>query len=61
MHGIVLYASMEVASRFTSIGTLPAIQYWALIAIAGALVIVASSITYRFIENPWMVGEYSSH
>jgi peptidoglycan/LPS O-acetylase OafA/YrhL len=61
MHGIVLYASMEVASRFISIGTLPAIQYWALIAIAGALVIVASSITYRFIEYPWMVREYSSH
>jgi peptidoglycan/LPS O-acetylase OafA/YrhL len=61
MHGIVLYASMEIASRFISIGTLPAIQYWALIAIVGALVIVASSLTYRFIEYPWMVRGYSSH
>lgn len=59
LHGIVLYASMQVASRFVSIGTLHAFQYWALIAIVGALVILASSVTYRFIEYPWMVRKYS--
>jgi peptidoglycan/LPS O-acetylase OafA/YrhL len=54
MHGIVLYAFMETASRFVSIGNSSAIEYWALMAIVGALVIVVSSLTYRLIEYPWM-------
>jgi peptidoglycan/LPS O-acetylase OafA/YrhL len=54
LHGIVLYVCTHLASRFVSYGNLYSLRYWMFIAGTGTLVIVAATLSYRYIEYPWM-------
>lgn len=54
MHGVVLYACTQSMNRFVELKSLDTLQYWFLVGLIGAMVIVVSSLTYRFVEYPWL-------
>lgn len=54
LHGIVLYVLVQgVAVRFHLVSFHP-IVYWSLMAVVGGVVIVTASVSYRFLELPFL-------
>lgn len=54
LHGIVLYFVLNSINIFYPITSMTPIAYWFTILFAGILVIVVSTVTYRFIEHPFI-------
>ncbi len=54
IHGIVLYGVLNSFDYFRSIMTISPLMYWTLILISGLITIVISSITYHYIEYPFI-------
>ncbi len=54
IHGIILFAIQNSFDYFYPILSIHPAFFWLLILISGLLTIVASSITYRFIEYPFI-------
>jgi peptidoglycan/LPS O-acetylase OafA/YrhL len=54
MHGIVLYCVLHTANFFTPIHLLSPMFFWYLILLSGLLTVVVASITYRYIEHPFL-------
>jgi peptidoglycan/LPS O-acetylase OafA/YrhL len=55
LHGIVIYVSMQVVGWFVPVSSISAVRYWSLLAGIGVLVVIVSSVSYRFVEYPWML------
>jgi peptidoglycan/LPS O-acetylase OafA/YrhL len=53
-HGIVLYTVTRSAGRYTDLTALSPLAYWATMATAGVIVILVSSVSYRFLELPYL-------
>jgi peptidoglycan/LPS O-acetylase OafA/YrhL len=54
LHGIVLYFVLHGVNRFYPIESFSPVEFWTLILFAGFLVIIVSSVAYRFIEHPFI-------
>lgn len=54
IHGIVLYGVLNTYDYFRPITETTPNLFWGLIAIAGLLTVVVSSVTYRYIEYPFI-------
>ncbi|HEY4505319.1 MAG TPA: acyltransferase [Candidatus Paceibacterota bacterium] len=54
LHGIVLYFVLRAMNAFYPITSLSPLEYWTVILFAGLLVVAISSISYRFIEHPFV-------
>jgi peptidoglycan/LPS O-acetylase OafA/YrhL len=54
-HGIVLYFVVQLALGPKEVIRMGPTQYWAFIAfVVGPLVVLSSTLTYRFIEAPFL-------
>jgi peptidoglycan/LPS O-acetylase OafA/YrhL len=54
LHGIVLYFVLHGVNLVYPITSLNPLQYWLLVLFAGLLIVVVSTVTYRFIEHPFI-------
>lgn len=54
IHGIVLYGVLNTADNWKPIVTMTAFEFWSLITLSGLLTIVVSSVTYQYIEYPFI-------
>ncbi len=54
IHGIVLYGVLNTADYWKPIVTMTAFEFWSLITLSGLLTIVVSSVTYQYIEYPFI-------
>jgi peptidoglycan/LPS O-acetylase OafA/YrhL len=54
IHGIVLFGVLNSVDYFYPIVNTTPIQFWSLITLSGVLTVVVSSITYRYIEYPFI-------
>lgn len=54
IHGIVLYGVLNTIDYFHPIVSLNPVAYWSFITLAGILTIVVSSVTYRYVEYPFI-------
>lgn len=54
MHGIVLFAVLDLANAIVPISTLTPILYWSLILLTAILTVLVSAITYKYIEHPFL-------
>lgn len=54
LHGIVLYFVLHSVNMFYPIKSLSPLVFWALVLFIGFLVIIISSLAYRFIEHPFI-------
>jgi peptidoglycan/LPS O-acetylase OafA/YrhL len=54
IHGIVLYGVLNTADYWKPVTSMTAIEFWSLITLSGLLTIVVSSVTYRYIEYPFI-------
>ena len=53
-HGIALYLITHTVNRIVPVQGMNALQYWTLMAFAGVVVVAVSSISFRFVEHPWI-------
>jgi peptidoglycan/LPS O-acetylase OafA/YrhL len=53
-HCIVLFVVFHAAHGVVQVGTLGALQFWMLVAVAAAATVVLSAVTYRFVEYPFI-------
>jgi len=56
LHSLVLFSSLRLLAVFVPTAELSTTAYWACILLVAALVVLLSSITYRFIEAPFFPG-----
>lgn len=54
IHGIVLYGVLNTTDYFFPIVNTSPFQFWSLITLSGVLTVVVSSVTYRYIEYPFI-------
>lgn len=54
IHGIVLFGVLNSVDYFKPIPTLSPVAFWLLILLTGILTIVVSSMTYRYVEYPFI-------
>ncbi|KND49115.1 MAG: Exopolysaccharide production protein ExoZ [Parcubacteria bacterium C7867-003] len=54
IHGIVLFGVLHLVDYWKPIVSMTAIQFWSLITLSGLLTIIVSSVTYRYIEYPFI-------
>jgi len=54
IHGIVLFGVLNTYDYFRPITETTPFMFWSLITISGLLTIVVSSVTYRFVEYPFI-------
>jgi peptidoglycan/LPS O-acetylase OafA/YrhL len=54
LHAFALHFSVQAVNYFAKVGTLMPCSYWPLILLLTVLLVTASVITFRFIEQPWM-------
>ena len=54
MHGIILFAVLDLANAIVPIPTLTPMLYWSLILLTAILTVLVSSITYKYIEHPFL-------
>jgi len=52
LHGFVLFIAFRWAWGFKNIGQLSVLQYWMAIAALAMVLVIVSSLSYRFIERP---------
>lgn len=54
IHGIVLFGILNSVDYFRPIPSLEPLQFWGLIVLSGIMTIVVSSVTYQYIEYPFI-------
>jgi peptidoglycan/LPS O-acetylase OafA/YrhL len=54
MHGIVLFTVLHLANTITPVAELTAWCFWGLILISALLTVLVSTITYKYIEHPFL-------
>ncbi len=54
IHGIILFAVLNSFDYFSPIINTTPIVFWGLISLSGVITIIVSSITYRYIEYPFI-------
>lgn len=54
IHGIVLFGVLNSVDYFTPVTSLSPIAFWSLVLLSGLMTVVASAITYRFVEYPFI-------
>ncbi|GBL46618.1 lipopolysaccharide modification acyltransferase [Sulfuriferula multivorans] len=54
LHSPILFLLLYMVNLALPIKGMQAVQYWGVIALAGTVLILASSVTYRFVEYPYM-------
>lgn len=54
LHAIVVFVVVRAVASLTPIGLLGTSRYWLVAAAAAAIAIVLSSITYRYVEYPFL-------
>ena len=54
LHGIVLYFILRGVNILYPITSLSPLAYWTVILFSGVIVIIVSSVSYRFIEHPFV-------
>lgn len=54
LHNFILFWMSRLVNQRVAVGTMPWGWYWALGATVAILTVVASSITYRFVEYPYL-------
>ncbi len=54
MHGIVLFTLLHIADSIVPITTLSAGLYWSLILVTALVTVLVSTITYKYIEHPFL-------
>lgn len=54
MHGIVLFAILHLADTIIPIKNLTAWPFWGLILISALVTVLVSTITYKYIEHPFL-------
>jgi len=54
IHGIVLYGTLNSVDYFYPITSLSPVTFWLLITLCGFLTIFVSSLTYHYIEHPFI-------
>lgn len=55
IHGIVLYAVLNAVDYFHPVKSISPSEFWLLIILSGFLTIIASTVTYRYIEHPMIL------
>lgn len=53
-HCIVLFLVFHALDRLTPIDQLTPWEFWAVVALCAVLTVLLSSVTYKFVEHPWM-------
>lgn len=54
LHGIILYAVLNIANYFHPVGEMSPAEFWTLILLAAIVTVGISTITYRYIEYPFL-------
>jgi peptidoglycan/LPS O-acetylase OafA/YrhL len=54
MHGIVLFVTLNLIDKVVPIKGMSPWIFWLIIGFCGVLIILTSSLTYRFIEHPFL-------
>lgn len=54
MHGIILFVILHLANTIMPIKDLTPWPFWGLILIAGLVTVLVSTITYKYIEHPFL-------
>lgn len=54
IHGIVLFGVLNSVDYFYPVTSITPLQFWSLITLSGILTIIVSSVTYQFIEYPFI-------
>ncbi len=54
LHSPILFLLLYTVNLALPIKGMQTVQYWGVIALAGTVLILASSVTYRFVEYPYM-------
>jgi peptidoglycan/LPS O-acetylase OafA/YrhL len=54
LHGIVLHVVLTTVNHFYPITALNPFSYWSVILLAGILVVIASALTYQYVEFPFI-------
>ncbi|MCF7864970.1 MAG: acyltransferase [Candidatus Pacebacteria bacterium] len=54
MHGIILFVVLHLANTIIPIKDLAAIHFWALILITALVTVLSSTITYKYVEHPFL-------
>lgn len=53
MHGIVLFAVLNISNSVIPVGSLTPVLYWSLILLAAIITVLVSAITYKYVEHPF--------
>lgn len=54
LHAIVLFVVTRTLNRYVSLGSVSPMVYWAVIAVAGVIVILLASLSYGLLEKPFL-------
>lgn len=54
LHGVILYVGFAIANIFFPVGKMTPMMFWALMASLSVIVVIASVLSYRFIEHPFI-------
>lgn len=54
LHGIVLYIVLKLVDIFYPVISLSLVVYWTLMLVASLLVLLFSTVTYRYVEYPFL-------
>jgi len=54
LHGIVLYFVLRIVNAVEPVASLSPFVFWSVIFVAGVITIMISTVTYRFIEHPFI-------
>ena len=54
LHGSVLYVITQSVNRYVNLASLSPVTYWAIMGLIGGIVILFSSLSYRFLELPFI-------
>lgn len=55
IHGIILYGVFNTVNYFHPVARVSPIEFWLLVTLSGFLTIIASTVTYRYIEHPMIL------
>ncbi len=54
IHGIILYAVLNIANLLLPIANTSPQQFWGLILLSGIVTVLVSAVTYKYIEHPFL-------
>lgn len=54
LHSPILFLALYFVNRWAPIASLDALSYWSVVGLAGCLLVLAGTLTFRWVEYPFM-------